>query len=264
MADPLFLEERRQAILDELEHQGRVTVKDLSKLMQVSEVTIRQDLAALETRGIIERTYGGAVLKFGPSSLQDPSFNARLKKHQNEKEALAAAAITLIQDGYGIALDSSSTAYNLVPHFHQFKKLTLLTNNWMVAQNVVERDQRHVEVLLTGGRLQQSSMAVVGSSENLLPDINLNLGIFSCHSLSAAIGLTEADQAVILVKQALLSRCLNVVFLVDGSKWGRVAPYTLVSNIDLPHIITTDTAPLAEVEALRSLGAQVDIVPLSA
>ena len=63
MTEPLFLGERRRAILDNLEKFGRGSVKTLSDQLNVSAVTIRQDLRALEDEGLRERTYGGAVIR---------------------------------------------------------------------------------------------------------------------------------------------------------------------------------------------------------
>ena len=89
MPEPLFVEERRRVILDQLKEQGRVSVKDLSALMSVSAVTIRQDLRALEDVGLLERTYGGAVRRESPSVLPEMSFHARLGKKRREKEPSA-------------------------------------------------------------------------------------------------------------------------------------------------------------------------------
>lgn len=259
MPDPLFLEERRRAILDRLEQDGRATVKELSQIMQVSEVTIRQDLSALETRGLIERTYGGAIFRGTLTSLKELSFNVRLEKMRREKEAMAAAAAALIQDGYGVVLDSSTTVFTLIPHLKMFDRLTIVTNGLVAAQSFLEKTEKQFRVLLTGGRLRADSISVVGWPEKL-PDINLNIGFFSCHGISDSVGATDIDPDEVKMKQAMLARCIHVVFLVDGSKWGRVAPYTIASNLKISHIITTDNAPEAPVQQFRENGTQVDRV----
>lgn len=261
MPEPLFLEERRRAIIERLEQEGRVTVKELSDQMHVSEVTIRQDLRALEDQGLIDRTYGGAVYRGGPASLRELSFNVRMAKMNQHKKALAAVAAGLVQDGFSIALDSSTTVYALLPHLKHFSKLTIMTNGLMVAQSFLEDDDRQIKVLLTGGRLRNDSISTVGQPDDL-PDINLNLGFFSCHGVTADIGVTEVDRDEALIKQALLARCLHGVFLVDASKWGRVAPYTISASTAIGHIITTTGAPEHEIDQLRAAGVRVDVVPL--
>ncbi len=259
MPEPLFLEERRRAIIEQLEQEGRVTVKELSDRMQVSEVTIRQDLRALEEQGLVDRTYGGAVYRGGPASLRELSFNVRIAKMSKQKKALAAAAAHLVQDGFSLALDSSTSVYALIPHLKQFSKLTIMTNGLMVAQSFLENDERNIKILLTGGRLRNDSISLV-EPPGKLPDINLNIGFFSCHGITPEIGATEIDRDEVLVKQALLARCIHTVFLIDASKWGRVAPYTIAASADIPHIITTQDAPEDAVRQLREAGVRVDVV----
>ncbi|MEZ1376891.1 DeoR family transcriptional regulator, partial [Enterobacter hormaechei] len=53
--------QRRHAILALLSEQGEVSVDALAKRFSTSEVTIRKDIAAMESHGLLLRRYGGAV-----------------------------------------------------------------------------------------------------------------------------------------------------------------------------------------------------------
>ena len=55
------MEERRNEILKELDRKGRVKVTDLSKEFGCSEVTIRNDIKAMDIEGLLKRTNRGAV-----------------------------------------------------------------------------------------------------------------------------------------------------------------------------------------------------------
>ena len=55
--------ERRARIVSALKDQRAVRVPALSEDLGVSEITIRRDLLLLEQEGVLDRTYGGAVLK---------------------------------------------------------------------------------------------------------------------------------------------------------------------------------------------------------
>jgi len=260
MPVPLFLEERRRAILEQLKREGRVAVKDLSEKMRVSAVTIRQDLRALEEAGLLERTYGGAVFRAGQLSLEELSFNVRQLKNRPQKEAIAQAAAALVEDGYSIALDSSTTAYALVPHLKKFDRITVVTNSLRVAESFLEKPG--IRVLLPGGRLRRDSISLVGNPESL-PKINLNIGFFGARGIGEMVGASEIDPDEVAVKQALIARCMCSVFVVDGSKWGQVAAYTLVAPQDLTHVITSADAPSDLVNRLRRLGVRVDVVAFS-
>ena len=257
MPEPLFVEERRRVILDQLKEQGRVSVKDLSALMSVSAVTIRQDLRALEDVGLLERTYGGAVRRESASMLPEMSFHARLGRRRREKEAIADAAASLIQEGYSVALDASSTAYALVAHLKSFKRITVVTNSLITAQSFL--DSPHVNVLMPGGRLRRDSISIVGRPEGL-PEVNLNVGFFSARGVSLQGGISDVDADEVAIKQAMVARCVSVVVVVDGSKWGQVAPYTFIKTEMVKHIITSDDAPAEMVEQFREQGVQVDVI----
>ena len=52
---------RRAMILNILESNNEVSVTDLSKALNTSEVTIRKDLTILQNRNLLVRTRGGAI-----------------------------------------------------------------------------------------------------------------------------------------------------------------------------------------------------------
>jgi DeoR family fructose operon transcriptional repressor len=257
MAEALFVEERRRVILDQLKEAGRVSVKDLSALMNVSAVTIRQDLRALEEVGMLERTYGGAVRRESASILPEMSFHVRLGKKRREKEAIAAAAAAFVEEGFTVALDASSTAYALVPYLKAFKKLTVVTNSLITAQSFLDSPQ--INVLLPGGRLRRDSISIVGRTDGL-PDVNLNIGFFSARGVSLLGGISDVDSDEVAIKQAMVARCVAPVIVVDGSKWGQVAPYTFIKSELIQHIITSDDAPTEMVAQFRELRVRVDVV----
>ena len=149
----LFVEERRRMILDELKQRGRVSVRELSDSMRVSEVTIRQDLRALETDGLLERTYGGALLREAASGPPELSFHTRMGKKRAQKEAIAAAAAALVHDGDAIALDASSTAFAAAGLLKSLRRLTVVTNSLHLANFFLDAPQ--ITVMLPGGRLRR-------------------------------------------------------------------------------------------------------------
>ena len=255
MRDSLFVEERRRIILDQLRDKGRVSVKDLSEHLQVSAVTIRQDLRALEDEGLLERTYGGAVRHEETAAVPELSFHIRLGKKKREKAAIAERAASMVQDGYSVALDASSTANAIAPLLKHLRKLTIVTNSLIIAQSFL--DSPHVQVIVPGGRLRRDSISVVGFPLGL-PDINFNIGFFGARGVTVVEGVTDIDGDEVTVKRAMVSRCVLPVIVVDGSKWGQVAPFTFMRPEDLRHVITSDDAPEDTVAHFREMGVHVE------
>jgi len=54
-------EERRRAILEILNRNGRVLVTEMAHQFSTSQVTIRKDLEVLHAHGLVHRTHGGAL-----------------------------------------------------------------------------------------------------------------------------------------------------------------------------------------------------------
>lgn len=256
MRESLFVEERRRIILDNLREAGRVSVKDLSERLRVSAVTIRQDLRTLEDEGLLERTYGGAVQN-ETTSVPELSFHIRQTKKRSEKEAIAVRAASLVQEGYSVALDASSTAHGIALFLKQYKKLTVVTNSLIIAQSLL--DSPHIQVILPGGRLRRDSISVVGLPQGL-PDMNFNIGFFGARGVTQAEGVTDIDGDEVAIKRAMISRCVQPIVVIDGSKWGQVAPFTFIRADEIRHIITSADAPAENVKTMRSAGVKVDVV----
>ena len=89
----MLSEERRTRIVQLLRENGKVSVRDLSKRFETSEVTIRNDLNELQDRGLVQRAHGGAV---SPDAvIIEPSLQERMRSHAEEKRRIAAAAAEL-------------------------------------------------------------------------------------------------------------------------------------------------------------------------
>lgn len=254
MADNLYMQERQRRIIERLRELGRVSVKVLSEELNVSEVTIRQDLRTLEKQELLERTHGGAVLPRGTSSAPKLSFDLRNLVNHEEKDRIAQAAAARVKNGDSIALDASTTVYRMLPYLKQFDRLVIVTNSLMVAQSLLDSPQ--IEVFMPGGKLRPDSISMVGKPEQL-PDVNLTIGFFGTHGISVKAGLTESNRDEAALKKVLMNHCLDVVFLADHTKWAKVAPYTITDEFARCKIMTSADAPDDAVRKVEEAGATI-------
>ncbi|MGD9316926.1 MAG: DeoR/GlpR family DNA-binding transcription regulator, partial [Anaerolineae bacterium] len=132
MTQKLFLQERLDQIVTLLQKEGRVSVTDLSDHFGVSAVTIRNDLSSLQQRGLLVRTHGGAVTR-PDLSMEPPAFSLRRELHLAEKQRIGRAAAALVRDGDSIALDASTTAWQIARHLKDRRELTVVTNGLFIA-----------------------------------------------------------------------------------------------------------------------------------
>ena len=127
----MALNQRRVKILDLIREDGHAKVQELSRIFNVTDVTIRQDLEALEKLGYIQREHGGAFLKdVGSFAKTGKVFN---QTHIEEKREIAQKAASFISEGECIILDSGSTTTEIAKLLTQYKELTVITNALNIA-----------------------------------------------------------------------------------------------------------------------------------
>lgn len=250
----LFTQERRQQIARLLEEQQRVSVPELSHLFSVSEVTIRKDLAWLETRKLAVRTHGGAVLA-GPTTLEI-GFDVRERLQAREKERIGAAAARYVQNGETIALDASTTALAMTRFLKDKRELTVVTNGLRIGMELINAPG--ISLLIPGGMLRQESFSLVGKwGKSVLQQIHISKAFLGAKGFTFNEGLTDVHGEEVELKRALVEAAKEVIAIIDHSKWDQVAFATFCPLERLSLIITDTQAPAAMVEQARGKGIEV-------
>ena len=258
MAQKLFLEERLDQITALLVEQGRVSVSDLSERFSVSPVTIRNDLGTLEQQGRLVRTHGGAM-SLPASGIDLPAFALRKELHLPQKEQIGQAAAALVRDGDSIALDASTTAWQIARHLKDRRELTIVTNGLFVALEFL--DSPSVTVVMPGGSLRAASASLVGDQgASILDRYHVQKGFFGAGGFTLEEGLTDTSQYEVELKRRMVQRSKQRIAVIDSSKWGQVAFASLAGVHELDHVISDQGAPPDMVDELRSAGIRVTLV----
>jgi DeoR/GlpR family transcriptional regulator of sugar metabolism len=258
MAERLFPQERQEQIASLIQRRGRASVAALQERYGVSAVTIRHDLVTLEHQGVLVRTHGGAVAK--PSVGMEPlAFAFRKDLHLSEKERMGRCAAALVRDGDSIALDASTTAWQVARCLKERRELTVVTNGLFIALEFV--DSSGVTVVMPGGQLRAASASLVGSDGACILDrYHVQWGFFGAGGFTLEEGLTDTNQYEVELKQRMMARSREVIAIVDSSKWGEVTFAPLASVEQLDRVITDEGAPSSMVAALRERGIDVSLV----
>ena len=146
-------EERRRAIIEILDHDGRVLVTDMARKFDTSQVTIRKDLEVLHAHGLVHRTHGGA-LPAREGALEDPSLREKEKLHRKQKMQIAQAAARLVEEGQSVVLDSGTTTTAIARELKEKAKLTVITNAINIAMELC--NQHGLRTYLLGGMVQHA------------------------------------------------------------------------------------------------------------
>jgi DeoR family transcriptional regulator, aga operon transcriptional repressor len=253
----LLNEERRRAILEILNREGRVLVLDLAKRFETSQVTIRKDLEELHAHGVIHRTHGGA-LPAREGALEDPTLREKEKLHRKEKLRIADAAARLVQEGQVVILDSGTTTTAIARALRHFQNLTIVTN----AVNIVaELSGTSVEVILTGGTLRKNSFSLVGPiAEETLHRLNADLLFLGVDGFDVHYGLSTPNLLEAKVNRVMVEVAKRTVAACDSSKFGRRSLSLIMPPTALHEVITDRAAPKSDVNALKKAGIEVTLV----
>ncbi|MBV9490064.1 MAG: DeoR/GlpR transcriptional regulator [Verrucomicrobia bacterium] len=230
-------EKRRRAILDFLAVQGNVKVEELSKHFEVSEVTIRKDLAELEEQGVLQRTYGGAV--FSHRSRLNAPFLERLHVRGLQKQAIAKAAVKHIQEGDCIILDAGSTTLALAqllaskPLATRYRSLFIITTSVPAA---LELSRAGHQILLAGGQVRNHSLALIGPvTVRTLEGYYADRAFLGSSGVTLTHGHSTPNPMDAEVKQAMIRSARKSYVLADSSKFGqaRLASFARLQDIQL-------------------------------
>lgn len=157
----MFLEERYEKIIELIKVNGRVKVKDLSNLFEVTQDCIRKDLKELESRGHLKRVYGGAILQRNYDEIKN--IDKRKNINVEEKKAIAAKAISLIDNNDIIFLDVSTNNLEIAKELNETdKEITVVTN--MIEIVLELRSNKNIKVICIGGEFNKEVGAIVGAA----------------------------------------------------------------------------------------------------
>jgi DeoR family transcriptional regulator of aga operon len=253
----LLNEERRRAILEIMNREGRVLVLDLAKRFETSQVTIRKDLEELHAHGVIHRTHGGA-LPAREGALEDPTLREKEKLHRKEKLRIAETAAKLVQEGQVVILDSGTTTTAIARALRHFQNLTIVTNAVNIA---AELSGTAIEVILTGGTLRKNSFSLVGPiAEETLRRLNADLLFLGVDGFDVHYGLSTPNLLEAKVNRVMVEVAKRTVAACDSSKFGRRSLSLIVPPQALHEVITDRAAPKSDLKTLKKAGIEVTLV----
>ena len=245
---PVFADERQARIAELVSVRGRARIGELVEAFGVTEPTIRKDLSALQERGLLKRTHGGAL---AVRPLVGREMAGRRGVHQADKDAIATACLPLVRDGDSIFLDSGTTVEALARRLagNGQMRLSVLTSSLGVATALA--DVPSVDCVLLGGQLRQVDGSVVGD----LALENLQRFTFSTAFLGVSgfseLGISVGSLAEASLKSAVIERARRVVLPVDHSKVG-ATDFARISDLDPVDVVVMDEASPAVRELCRT------------
>jgi DeoR/GlpR family transcriptional regulator of sugar metabolism len=252
---PLLAVERQRMILGLLERQNAVRNTDLRKLLNVSLVTVRADLRALQNQGALEIVHGGAVSR-RPED-RELLLDERSRQNTDTKRRIGARAARMVRSGQTIIVDAGSTTIELInalpPDFDELKIVTHGLNIAMAAARLP-----FAEVVVPGGIVRPLTLAIVGPQVlSFLEMINADCVFLATNGFSPDYGLTTANMLEVEVKRLIVQRAEKVVLLADSSKFGKRQSLTVVPMDSVDTLVTDEAFGDSDARSLHQIGVEV-------
>ncbi len=252
-----IVSKRRERILDYLATNETINTNELAEKLNISPLTLRRDLQALDDEGLIVRYYGGAKLATNfdntgdLSSDKDTSDSEFIKK----KHAIAKYAADIISDGDTIFINSSSTALLILEYLGD-KRVYVVTNNGKALQSTIGPN---IELVLTGGQVYERKQSLIGEfATYILSKITADKCFLGVSGIACDSGISTSVLQETLVNHEMINRCSGPVYiLADSTKVGRHHNFSSGDISEVSHLITDSNIKDSDIEEFEEKGITV-------
>jgi len=259
MAVNLFREERLRLIMEMIYEKKKVFVKELANRFGKSASSIRLDLTELESRGLINRTHGGAILvdTVNNTYVVDKKYlRLREETAKEEKQRIGKAAIELINDGDSIMIDGGTTTYYVAQNLNKKRGLTIITTSFYLLPVLLEISD--AKIYLTGGLIHRDFEDLIGDISNdsirrFKPD-NVIIGI---DGMSIKSGFTSTESSIRQIKKQMKQVGGRTVVVADSTKIGKVCPRHVLDINDVYAVVTDTGASQKFIQSFSKLDTKL-------
>lgn len=249
-------------LLNRLSIDGFSSIKELSKKLEVSEMTIRRDLRELSKSNTVTLIPGGAILKKNPPIDKDEEkylIQAAESLMLEEKIKISRKAASLIEPNDVIVIDTGSTTENLPKFIPENMPLTVICYALNILFNVYEN--KNWKLIFPGGYFHGDTL-MLESPEGIemIKRIRANKSFISAAGVSEKLGVTCATAYEKETKRAVIESSDKKILLVDSTKFGKIKISHFADLTDFD-IIITDTGISKEfVNIIKNIGIKLYIV----
>lgn len=244
---------RDSVILEALGRTGRMDVAELAEHVGVSQVTLRKDLDDLESRSLVRREHGQALL-FSPNDVA-----GRLALRYDVKLRIARAACDMVRDGDTVMVENGSCCALLARElFSSRRDVCMVTNSAFIADYV--RELPGAKVVLLGGEYQLESQVTVGPMiADLAREFHVRRLFVGTDGWDARTGFTNSDHQRARAVRDMAASADMVAVLTDSGKFSTRGVVSLGLDPTATIVVTDEDIPIEVRSALEAAGTQVTV-----
>lgn len=251
------IDERKNKILELLNENGSVKVEALSKLFDISEVTVRSDLADMEYKGLLTRIHGGAVSSYKP--YYSMNLNQRLAENAARKKAIAEKTASMVENGDTLMLNSGTTTLLVFRALSPSLNLNIVTNSIPIALEAA--DNPNFNILLLGGSINSKYQFTFGDDAiRQLKNYHADKLILSVDGVDLQGGFSTYYDKEAEIDRIMLSQSNLSIIAADFSKFNREA-FTKICDLNSADcIVTNDCVPPEQKKEINDMGIKLFVV----
>jgi DeoR/GlpR family transcriptional regulator of sugar metabolism len=254
-------EKRIIEIKELIKNEKTVSVERISQIFNISSLTVRRDLARLDSEGFLNKVHGGAVYK---EILEpEPIFNDRVKLFCEEKDRIAQEAAKRINDNDAIILESGSTCLRVVRYLKDKKNLQVSTAGIPIADELwrLMSFKKDLVVSVSGGIVRSGSGIYIGPhAVSYFKSINVDKAFISAEGVSPERGITTVAQYDSELIKAMVESAKKTILICDSSKFGIDSYVNVIPMDKLDEIITDKNIATSMLEKIKNTGVKITCV----
>jgi DeoR/GlpR family transcriptional regulator of sugar metabolism len=248
----MLKEERLEYILKKLGLDKKVLSAELSKLLKVSDDTVRRDLNELALNGLIKKVHGGAV----PKTSVPVNYNERSSYAEAEKHDIAEKALSFITANQVIIVDGGTTTLEVARLMPVSLKATVITNSIPVAMQL--SDYPGINLILLGGAVLKSSKVSIGTEAiKTLEGIHADLTLLGITSIHPDIGLTVPDWEESKIKKKMVESSKKIIGLATSDKLDKADNYLVCNYEEIDILILDKNITAKELLPYQNRGVEI-------
>jgi DeoR/GlpR family transcriptional regulator of sugar metabolism len=255
-----FPEDRRNRIVEIIKsNNGRISIKELSSQVNISQSALYKDLSILENQNQIVKSYGKLALN--ESEERQHNFFLNIQKNARQKKAIGKCAASMVTDNETIFLDGSSTTFYFCEALKKrnLKNITVITNSVFIPRGLIMED--NMNIITVGGMVNNLIGTSDGDIWETLVKNNFfaNKFFFSCFSMSTDVGVLDPIQTDASMKAVFALKSQKNICLVDSSKFQLYSTFNWLGLNEIDMIISDSGINKEIIEVLSSKGVEVII-----
>lgn len=255
----MFMEERQKDIVKKINESGRILVSEIQDFYQVSADCARRDLRVLESKGLLQRTHGGAIAAAPKEIYPAPTYNpADIKEVRTDYLAVAKRAVEYIEDRDVIYITTSLVGYYMAENLPENIAITVLTNSVSVAE--VLRRKMNVTVILLGGEMSHRGHCHDFYTVQMVKNIRIDKAFLSHAALSLDFGASIHDPAGVEFGKAVMENSSMNIGLYPSKKLGKHSVHSVCRITDYDLLITDSNASEDFLVQIKELGVSIEAV----